>query len=60
LGDSFTPREKIAKGGSESLPERYILHQLNIATKKINEHLDAREFSLATQVAYKYFYVSKS
>ena len=57
MGDSFTPREKIAKSGIESLPERYILHQLNTAAKKINDHLEAREFSLATQVAYKYFYV---
>ncbi|KAF1832391.1 hypothetical protein BDW02DRAFT_625714 [Decorospora gaudefroyi] len=57
LGDSFTPRGKIANTGKETLPERYILHQLNIAAKKINEHLEAREFSLATQVAYKYFYV---
>ncbi|EFQ92380.1 hypothetical protein PTNB73_09823 [Pyrenophora teres f. teres] len=57
LGDSFTPREKISKTGAESLPERYILHQLNTAAKKINDHLEAREFSLATQVAYKYFYV---
>lgn len=57
MGDSFTPQAKAAKSGKESLPERYILHQLNAAAKKINDHLNAREFSLATQVAYKYFYV---
>jgi valyl-tRNA synthetase len=57
LGDSFTPQEKAVKSGKESLPERFILHQLNLAAKRINEHLDAKEFSLATQVAYKYFYV---
>lgn len=56
MGDSFTPREKVTKSGKESLPERYILHQLNAAAKKVNDHLEAREFSLATQVAYKYFY----
>jgi valyl-tRNA synthetase len=57
LGESFTPQEKVVKSGKESLPERFILHQLNLAARRINEHLDAREFSLATQVAYKYFYV---
>lgn len=55
LGD-FTPRSNISKGGKESLPERWILHKLSTSTKKINEHLDKREFSLSTQVAYKYFY----
>ncbi|KAH7086820.1 valyl-tRNA synthetase-like protein [Paraphoma chrysanthemicola] len=55
LGD-FTPRAKIEKSGKESLPERWILHKLTIASKRINQHLDKREFSLATQVAYKYFY----
>lgn len=57
MGESFTPQEKVGKSGKESLPERYILHNLNAAAKKINDHLEAREFSLATQVAYKYFYV---
>ncbi|KAJ4372269.1 hypothetical protein N0V83_004043 [Neocucurbitaria cava] len=55
LGD-FTPRAKITKTGKESLPERWILHKLTTSAQKINQHLDAREFSLATQVAYKYFY----
>lgn len=57
MGESFKPQEKVGKSGKESLPERYILHNLNAAAKKINDHLEAREFSLATQVAYKYFYV---
>jgi valyl-tRNA synthetase len=55
LGD-FSPRAKIEKSGKESLPERWILHKLTTSAKKINEHLEAREFSLATQIAYKYFY----
>ncbi|KAF2132681.1 valyl-tRNA synthetase-like protein [Dothidotthia symphoricarpi CBS 119687] len=55
LGD-FTPRAKVTKSGKESLPERWILHKLTSSAKKINQHLEAREFSLATQVAYKYFY----
>lgn len=32
------------------------MHKLSVASKKINEHLEKREFSLSTQVAYKYFY----
>jgi valyl-tRNA synthetase len=55
LGD-FTPRAKVEKSGKESLPERWILHKLTTSAKKINQHLDQREFSLATQIAYKYFY----
>jgi valyl-tRNA synthetase len=55
LGD-FTPRASIAKSGKESLPERWILHKLTTSAKKINQHLEQREFSLATQIAYKYFY----
>lgn len=55
LGD-FTPRAQVAKSGKESLPERWILHKLTTSAKKINKHLDQREFSLSTQVAYKYFY----
>ncbi|KAI8940143.1 hypothetical protein NX059_003856 [Plenodomus lindquistii] len=57
LGD-FTPRAKIEVSGKESLPERWILHKLTISAKRINEHLEAREFSLATQIAYRYFYES--
>jgi valyl-tRNA synthetase len=55
LGD-FTPRASIEKSGKESLPERWILHKLSTSAKKINQHLEAREFSLSTQVAYKFFY----
>jgi valyl-tRNA synthetase len=57
LGD-FTPRAKIEKSGKESLPERWILHKLSEASRLINDRLEKREFSLATQVAYKYFYES--
>jgi valyl-tRNA synthetase len=58
---NFSPRAKIIRSGKESLPERWILHKLTTSAKKINQHLDQREFSLATQVAYRYFYeVSKS
>ena len=57
LGD-FTPRSTVTKSGKESLPERWILHKLSMASKLINERLEAREFSNSTQVAYKYFYES--
>jgi valyl-tRNA synthetase len=55
LGE-FTPRATVSKSGKESLPERWILHKLSISAKQINEHLDRREFSDATQVAYRFFY----
>jgi valyl-tRNA synthetase len=32
------------------------LHKLSIAAKQINDHLERREFSNSTQVAYKFFY----
>jgi valyl-tRNA synthetase len=57
FGD-FTPRSTVTKGGAETLAERWILHKLSTAAKQINEHLERREFSLSTQVAYKYFYES--
>lgn len=52
----LTPRSTVRKSGKESLPERWILHKLSISAKRINDHLEKREFSLSTQVAYKYFY----
>ncbi|KAF2869575.1 valyl-tRNA synthetase [Massariosphaeria phaeospora] len=55
LGE-FTPRSTISKSGNESLPERWILHKLSISSKRVNDHLEKREFSLSTQVAYRYFY----
>ncbi|KAF2707656.1 hypothetical protein K504DRAFT_458142 [Pleomassaria siparia CBS 279.74] len=55
LGE-FTPRSKAVQSGKESLPERWILHKLSTSSQLINDRLDKREFSLATQVAYRYFY----
>jgi valyl-tRNA synthetase len=57
LGD-FTPRSSIAKSGKETLSERWILHKLSSTSKQIHDRLEAREFSFATQIAYKYFYES--
>jgi valyl-tRNA synthetase len=55
LGD-LTPHAQVAKSGKESLPEHWILHKLITSSKKINQHLEACEFLLATQVSYRYFY----
>ncbi|RMZ67579.1 hypothetical protein GMOD_00001526 [Pyrenophora seminiperda CCB06] len=52
---AFEPSGAIEKTGNETLSERWMLHKLAMASKEINEHLTAREFSLATQVGYKYF-----
>ncbi|KAF2008698.1 valyl-tRNA synthetase [Aaosphaeria arxii CBS 175.79] len=46
---------KVQKTGKETLPERWILHKLAKASKDMSEHLASRDFSLATQVGYKYF-----
>lgn len=39
-----------------TLPERWILHRMNVAVKEINEALEAREFSRSTQIAKTFFY----
>ncbi|KAL5421761.1 hypothetical protein PMIN04_005280 [Paraphaeosphaeria minitans] len=56
LGDDFKPRSAVVSSKNESLPERWILNKFTTSAKKINEHLEKREFSLSTQVAYKFFY----
>jgi valyl-tRNA synthetase len=52
----FVPLAKAQKTGKESLAERWILHKFATATKAINEQLEAREFSKATQTTYRYWY----
>jgi valyl-tRNA synthetase len=49
-GNGFTPRETAAKGGNESLSERWILSKLNKATQGVNDAMAAREFSRSTQI----------
>ncbi|KAI1129444.1 tRNA synthetases class I-domain-containing protein [Nemania abortiva] len=39
-----------------STPEKWILHRMNCAVKELNEVLEAREFSKATQIAHRFFY----
>ena len=55
LPADFKPQSKGGKTGKESLPERWILHKMNDATKDINEALTAREFSRATQSLHNYW-----
>ncbi|TGJ86446.1 hypothetical protein E0Z10_g2317 [Xylaria hypoxylon] len=39
-----------------STPEKWILHRMNSAVRDLNEALENREFSKATQVAHRFFY----
>jgi valyl-tRNA synthetase len=39
-----------------STPEKWILHRMNCAVEELNEVLEAREFSKATQIAHRFFY----
>ncbi|KAK0259952.1 hypothetical protein LTR91_000497 [Friedmanniomyces endolithicus] len=55
LPDDYSPPSHAGKTGKESLPERWILHKLTHASKKVNEALAAREFSQATQAAHGYW-----
>ncbi|WEW58437.1 valyl-tRNA synthetase [Emydomyces testavorans] len=56
LGNDFQPLATIAKTGSESLAERWILHKFNVAAKVANEKLEQREFSDAAYALYQYWY----
>jgi valyl-tRNA synthetase len=53
LPEDFVPNQPVA---ALSLPERWILYQLNSAVKGINDALEAREFSRATKFAYQFIY----
>jgi valyl-tRNA synthetase len=55
LDKDFVP-QAVKKTGKEALPERWILHKLNRASKDINQALEDREFSRSTQIAYTYIY----
>lgn len=55
LPKDFTPKTKGGKTGKESLPERWILHKLTIAARDVNNALEAREFSKATQALHGYW-----
>jgi valyl-tRNA synthetase len=54
LGEDYKPRPSAAKTGEESLSERWILHNLNITAKAVNESLGPRQFSNCTVPIYQY------
>lgn len=55
-GGDFKPRETVSKSGTETLSERWILSKLNKATRGVNDAMNAREFSKATQILYNHLY----
>ncbi|KAL5336751.1 valyl-tRNA synthetase mitochondrial precursor [Aspergillus crustosus] len=56
LGDDFKPQPTPSKTGKESLSERWILHKFNTAAKEVNAALEDRDFSVAANVIYQYWY----
>lgn len=56
LGDDYEPPATSALSGKESLVEKWILHQLTIASRDTCAHLDKREFSEATSSVYNFWY----
>ncbi|QIW95421.1 hypothetical protein AMS68_000939 [Peltaster fructicola] len=55
LPADFKPNEKGGKTGKESLPERFILHKMNEATREVNDALAKREFARSTQAIHGYW-----
>nr|POE49579.1 valine--trna ligase, mitochondrial [Quercus suber]POF20073.1 valine--trna ligase, mitochondrial [Quercus suber] len=55
LPADYTPPAHGGKTGKESLAERWILHKLTHAAKKVDEALTNREFSQATGAIYNYW-----
>ena len=55
LPQDYTPPAKGGKTGKESLPERWILHKLTYVAKRVNQTLEEREFSQATQATYQFW-----
>lgn len=56
LETDFVPRSSAVLTGKESLAEKWILHQMNVAAKGINEALENREFMRSTSIIYNYWY----
>ncbi|RDW73974.1 Valyl-tRNA synthetase [Coleophoma crateriformis] len=54
LGDDFVPQKTNKLTGKESLAEKWILHNLTIAAKEINQALEDREFMRSTTIVYQY------
>lgn len=54
LGPDFVPLASVGTDGA--LVEKWILHKLNDTAKSVNQHLDGREFSEATNAIYNFWY----
>ncbi|KIY63886.1 hypothetical protein CYLTODRAFT_425719 [Cylindrobasidium torrendii FP15055 ss-10] len=55
LDEDFVPNGVAKPSGKESLVERWILHRLNAAATEINQHLEDRNFMLATSAAHNFW-----
>lgn len=56
LPAGYCPPTKLSKTGTESLPERWIIHKMNDTARAIHEALEKREFSRSSQIIYQYWY----
>ncbi|KAI3334888.1 tRNA synthetases class I-domain-containing protein [Ustulina deusta] len=55
LPENFKPANHLDVANL-STPEKWIIHRMNSAVRDLNQALEAREFSKATQVAHRFFY----
>ncbi|EJD51939.1 hypothetical protein AURDEDRAFT_111494 [Auricularia subglabra TFB-10046 SS5] len=55
LDDAFVPQPTAQPTGRETMVERWILHKLNVASQEINQHLEARNFMMATSSAHNFW-----
>ena len=59
IPSNFTPLpSSTSKTGHESLAEAWILHKFTTTAAEVNKYLAARDFSLATQASYQYWYTN--
>jgi valyl-tRNA synthetase len=52
----FVPEKTSKPTGKESLAERWILHNMTIAARDVNQALSDREFMRSTSIIYQYWY----
>jgi len=55
LGDKFEPKAGIQLNGTESLPEKWILHKLNETVQEVNEALKEMNFMTATSAVHGFW-----
>jgi valyl-tRNA synthetase len=58
LGPDFVPRETAKLSGNETLAERWLLHKMTLAAKRMNEHIAERDFMRSTTAIYQYWYTN--